>query len=171
MAKHFKGGGGGARRHRQRDTHNTSGVQVRGVSGGRVCVGEGSRRGTGPLARPSLRGRAGPERGREQGRVLGWGWETTRRARASPRTTREDSQIPQNYTDIASAQWEGQGKGAPLSTIDQGKGAPNAKAQAPPNAKAQGPKPMPVSMRKHTGAHTCDVWSKGTRVMGDWRRL
>ncbi len=41
-------------------------------------------------------------------------------------------------------------------------GAPNAKAQAPPNAKAQGPKPMPVSMRKHTGAHTCDVWSKGT---------
>ena len=43
-----------------------------------------------------------------------------------------------------------------------GQGAPNAKAQAPPNAKAQGPKPMPVSMRKHTGTHTCDVWSKGT---------
>ena len=21
---------------------------------------------------------------------------------------------------------------------------------------------MPVSMRKHTGIHTCDVWSKGT---------
>ncbi len=44
----------------------------------------------------------------------------------------------------------------------QGEGAPNAKAQAPPNAKAQDPKPMPVSMRKHTGTHTCDVWSKGT---------
>ncbi len=39
-----------------------------------------------------------------------------------------------------------------------------AKAQAPPNAKARGPRPIPVSMRKHTGTHTCDVWStaKGT---------
>ena len=36
---------------------------------------------------------------------------TTRRARASPKTTREDPQIPPNYTAIASTQRAGQGKG------------------------------------------------------------
>ena len=64
--------------------------------------------------------------------------------------------------------WEGSGSleahapNNPSLKKTHAREAPNAKAQAPPNAKAQGPKPMPVSMRKHTGTHTCDVWSKGT---------
>ena len=62
--------------------------------------------------------------------------------------------------------WEGSGSleahapNNPSPKKTHAREAPNAKA--PPNAKAQGPKPMPVSMRNHTGTHTCDVWSKGT---------
>ena len=45
---------------------------------------------------------------------------TTRRVTASPKTTSEDPQTPQNNTDIASTQRTGQGKGVPLHTIKQG---------------------------------------------------
>ena len=31
-----------------------------------------------------------------------------------------------------------------------------------PTPRPRAPRPMPVSIRNHTGTHTCDVWRKGT---------
>ena len=59
-------------------------------------MGEGSRRSTGPLARPSLRGRAGPEGGREQGRVLGRGGGGRRRDALEP-ARKQQEKIPRFF--------------------------------------------------------------------------